>query len=48
MSSDYYHGMVRLLDNFILIATLGLATASAEGAGFQSLELILNGEAGGS
>lgn len=46
MSSDYYHGMVRVLKLVMNVGVIGIATASMEGAGFQSLNMIMDGGAG--
>lgn len=48
MSSNYYHGMVETLRDFMNLAIVGLGTASYEGAGFQSLNMIMDGGSGGS
>lgn len=45
MSSNYYKGLVSLLNGFLNVAMIGLYTASSEGAGFQSLEMITDGGA---
>ncbi|MFD6517917.1 hypothetical protein [Rhodococcus sp. NPDC060176] len=42
MSSDYYQGMVYVLGNFLRVAMAGLYTASSQGAGFQSLDMLSN------
>ncbi len=48
MSSDYYHGMVQLLNGLLTAGVMGLYVASMEGAGFQSLDMITGGGAGSS
>lgn len=40
MSSDYWTGLVRVMNAFTFTMLMGLSTASHEGAGWSSLESV--------